>query len=251
MIEKKAPAVIPDELYIPPEALVILLDEFSGPLDLLLYLIRKQNLDILNIPIVPITNQYMTYLTLMQEKNLDLSADYLLMAATLAEIKSRMLLPVPDDIEEEDDPRHHLVRRIQQYEQMKIGAENLELQPRCERDFFLVAVPLVSDDAKHLLPTVSLDSLCEAMSKLSENMRISQHHAVLRETFSVRERMQIVLEYLQQKPTIQFHAILQTSEGKAGTVAYFLAILELGKLALLTIEQHAAFTPITLHRIQP
>jgi segregation and condensation protein A len=250
VVAKNTYAQIPKELYIPPEALMVLLDEFSGPLDLLLYLIRKQNIDILNIPIVSITNQYMSYIRLMQQKNLDLTADYLLMAATLAEIKSRMLLPVQEALEEEeDDPRSNLVRRIQQYEQMKNAAMNLELQPRCERDFFIVRLPANINNDSLKLPDITLSELCHAMSNIMDSMGYTKHHQVARETFSVQERMQRLLEHLQQESCIAFKTVLNKSEGRAGIIVFFLAVLELGKMAMLRIEQQSAAEPIILYRI--
>ncbi len=238
---------LPTDLFIPPEALTVLLEQFSGPLDLLLYLIRKQNIDILDIPIVSITQQYMRYIALMQSRSLDLTAEYLLMAATLAEIKSRMLLPRPADIEEEEaDPRMELVRRIQMYEQMKLAAQAIDELPRCDRDIFLIHIPSTDIVCEKSCPEVSINDLVGIMLELEKRTSHKKHHTISRETFSVRERMRWILERLQPGIPLEFFSIIDLREGRGGIIAYFLAVLELSKQSLLSLQQEAPFQPIVI-----
>jgi len=253
MIGDEPVTELPTDLFIPPEALTVLLEQFSGPLDLLLYLIRKQNIDILDIPIVSITQQYMQYIALMQSRSLDLTAEYLLMAATLAEIKSRMLLPRPVEAEEEEeeaDPRMELVRRIQAYEQMKMAALAIDELPRCDRDIFLISVPSTGTITEKSYPEVGINDLVSVMLELEKKISHKTHHAISRENFSVRERMRWVLERLQPGIPLDFFSILDLQEGRGGIIAYFLAILELSKQSLLSLQQEAPFQPIVLYCAQ-
>jgi segregation and condensation protein A len=237
---------VPDDLYIPPDALEVLLDSFSGPLDLLLYLIRKQNIDILNIPITSITNQYLQYIQLMENRKLELAAEYLLMAAMLAEIKSRLLLPVsPDRVEEEEeDPRMILVRRLQAYEQIKQAAECLDNLSRQDRDNFTMQIQPDLIEVIKVYPDVELLDLVEAMKLLLKREEQHSSHQVEREQLSVRERMSTILLRLQDQAVMEFSQLFHASEGRMGIVVSLLAILELAKQALLTITQAHAFSPI-------
>lgn len=237
---------IPDDLFIPPDALEVLLDTFSGPLDLLLYLIRKQNIDILNIPIVKITEQYLQYIQLMEYHKLELAAEYLLMAAMLAEIKSRILLPRPaeSEQEEDEDPRMTLVRRLQAYEQIKQASELLDGLPRYERDIFPVQV--MPDELETIIvhPDVALDELLEAFQSLMQKAQHQTHHQVTREALSVRDRMSHILNRLQEHTVLELHELFEIEEGRMGLVVSLLAILELARQSLLIITQTESFAPI-------
>ncbi|KTD82251.1 segregation and condensation protein A [Legionella waltersii] len=237
---------VPDDLYIPPDALEVLLDSFSGPLDLLLYLIRKQNIDILNIPITSITKQYLQYIQLMENRKLELAAEYLLMAAMLAEIKSRLLLPVSPASaeEEEEDPRMILVRRLQAYEQIKQAAECLDNLPRLNRDNFTSQVQPDLIEVIKVYPDVDFLELIEAMKSLLKREERLSNHQVVREQMSVRERMSTILLRLQEHSVMEFSQLYHASEGRMGIVVSLLAILELAKQALLTITQTQVFSPI-------
>lgn len=238
---------VPRDLFIPPDALEVFLDSFSGPLDLLLYLIRKQNIDILDIPIAHITEQYMQYIQLMEMRRLELKADYLVMAAMLAEIKSRLLLPQTPILEEvEDDPRLALVKKLQVYEQFKQLAMQLDALPRSERDVFRFAIQTPAIERTILYPEVELSQLVTLMQALMESQRHLSHHQISRETLSVKERMACILERLQTEKQIKFTALLQRQEGRIGLVVSFLAILELAKRSLLVISQISAEAPIYL-----
>lgn len=238
---------VPADLFIPPDALEVLLDSFTGPLDLLLYLIRRQNLDILDIPIALITHQYMAYINLMEEKRLELAADYLVMAAMLAEIKSQLLLPpIKTEEEQEEDPRLVLVRKLQLYEQFKQAAAGLDELPRYDRDYFPVRVAAQSLEVIIHYPTVSLSSLTEAMANLIISQGHHIHHQINREPLSVRERMISVLEQLKSKKNLSFVQLLIQGEGRMGVVVTFLALLELARQSLLHINQTATFAPIYL-----
>ena len=239
---------IPDDLFIPPDALEVLLDSFSGPLDLLLYLIRKQNIDILDIPIVSITKQYLLYIQLMECRRLELAADYLLMAAMLAEIKSRLLLPVSPNAEneEDDDPRMTLVRRLQAYEQIKHAAELLDTLPRQDRDHFTVQVMPTELEVIKLHPDVDLADLIEAMNTILQREDHITHHQISREAMSVRDRMNAVLLLLQENKVVQFRQLFSPEEGRMGLVVSLLAILELARQSLVVITQHEAFSSIHL-----
>lgn len=238
----------PADLFIPPDALRVLLDSFTGPLDLLLYLIRRQNLDILDIPVAHITRQYMQYIQLMEQNRLELAADYLVMAAMLAEIKSRLLLPVShENIEEqEEDPRLVLVRKLQAYEQFKQAAETLDTLPRVERDIFKVALEAQGITTITRQPDVSLDSLAEAMLDLLEREGHKTHHQIMKEPLSVRERMAIILERLQPGDTVTLTALLRLHEGRMGLAVTLLASLELARQSLLILTQTMPFAPIYL-----
>lgn len=247
IVEGKELTKVPDDLFIPPDALEILLDSFSGPLDLLLYLIRKQNIDILNIPITSITKQYLHYIQLMESRRMELAADYLLMAAMLAEIKSRMLLPsTATEEEEDDDPRMALVRRLQAYEQMKQAAGLLDALPRQERDHFVVQVVPDELETIKVYPDVELSELIDAMRSLLKKEQHLTHHHIAREVLSVRERMNSVLLQLQQHKVLDFSCTYKIEEGRMGLVVSLLAILELARQSLLIITQTHAFSPIHL-----
>lgn len=237
---------IPHDLFIPPDALEVLLDSFTGPLDLLLYLIRRQNIDIMDIPIVLITRQYMQYIELMELRRMELAADYLVMAAMLAEIKSRLLLPrepVSEDTPEED-PRMELVRRLQAYEQFKQAAHMLDELVRCERDVFPVRTSTAALTLMKPQPEVALSALVEAMASLLLDNERGISHPVQRELLSVRDRMSAVLARLQEDNYLEFHRLYLPEEGRMGLVVSLLAILELAKESLLVIMQTSEYSPI-------
>ncbi len=237
---------VPEDLFIPPDALEVLLDSFSGPLDLLLYLIRKQNINILDIPIVSITEQYLHYIQLMECRKLELAAEYLLMAAVLAEIKSRLLLPVAPLTaeEEEEDPRMVLVRRLQAYEQIKQAAELLDALPRQERDVFAIQLLMPETETPLIHPEVTLAELIQAMSGLLQKEVHLAHHEIVKEVLSVRERMSTILVQLQQQKIMEFRQLFHAAEGRMGLVVSLLAILELARQALVLITQTEAFSAI-------
>ncbi|MDP2962338.1 MAG: ScpA family protein [Sulfurimicrobium sp.] len=235
---------LPLDLYIPPNALEIFLDAFEGPLDLLLYLIRRQNLDVLNIPMLEVTRQYMQYVEAMREKQLELAADYLLMAALLIEIKSRMLLPRPVvNQDEELDPRAELVRRLLEYERMKLAAQQLDALPLAGRDFKLVQVWLDQGVEKRL-PDVNPDELRQAWLGVAARARAQRHHRVTREELSVREHMSLILRRLQGGGFIEFEALFEASNGLPEVVVTFLALLELSRESLVEISQTEVFATI-------
>ena len=239
----------PSDLFIPPDALHVLLESFSGPLDLLLYLIKRQNIDILDIPMLKITEQYMRYIQLMEDRRLELAADYLVMAALLAEIKSRMLLPVTSSASEdiEDDPRMALVRRLKAYEQMKEAAKGLDEMPRYERDVFSThafASETLNNTKEH--PDVSLSSLVQAMNQLMARQIHFDHHQISREQMSVRERMTSLLQQLHGEKLAEFSTFLKQDEGRLGVIVTALAMLELAKQSLVVIIQSDAFSRIYL-----
>lgn len=236
---------LPDDLYIPPDALEVFLDLFEGPLDLLLYLIRRQNLDIVNIPIAQITQQYIGYIQLMGELNLELAAEYLVMAALLAEIKSRMLLPrPPEQDDDEEDPRATLIRRLQEYECIKAAAEEIDLLLRVERDIFAVDVDVSSLNVEQLLPDVPLKDMLLAFKDVLKRADQLSHHQITKEALSVRERMATILEYLKGENSLLFSQLFVRKEGRPGVVVSFLAILELGKEGLIEIFQSEPYTEI-------
>lgn len=235
---------LPEDLYIPPDALEVFLDAFEGPLDLLLYLIRKSNLDILNIPIAEITRQYMDYVDLMKDLRLELAADYLVMAAMLAEIKSRMLLPRSEEAPEEEDPRAELVRRLQEYERIKAAAEKLELLPRMGRDIFTQQVHIPNLETPTYKPQVELSELLAAFLDILKRSELLATHKVHKEALSVRERMSHVLDLVNKRRFIEFHECFDLSEGRLGVVVSFLAVLELLKIGLIDIVQTEDFGPI-------
>jgi len=236
---------LPKDLYIPPDALEIILEAFEGPLDLLLYLIRKSNLDVLDIPMAPLTAQYLAYVEAMRKHNLELAADYLLMAAMLLEIKSRMLLPRPPRASDEEgaDPRAELVRRLLEYEQMKLAAIRLDALPRIERDYEWVGV-FVAEKVVERLPEISLHDLQLAWLKIMKNVRLTQHHRVQREELSVREHMTMILRRLSGDAFVVFDTLFDPTLGAAGMVVSFLAVLELVKGSLVDVAQNEPFAPI-------
>ena len=237
---------LPADLYIPPDALEIILDAFEGPLDLLLYLIRKSNLDILDIPMAPLTAQYLVYVEAMRSHNLELAADYLLMAAMLLEIKSRMLLPRPSgDEEDEDDPRAELIRRLQEYEQIKGAAQSLDELPRLEREIHLARAERPEPVRRYADPEVDLKEVLLALASVLRRAEMFQRHQVQLERLSVRERMSDVLDRVNQSGEfLSFPALFDVREGRMGVVVTFLALLELMREGLLELVQNAAFAPI-------
>ena len=236
---------MPADLYIPPHALEIFLDAFEGPLDLLLYLIRKQNIDILDIPIAPVCEQYMAYIDLMKEAKLELAAEYLVMAAVLAEIKSRMLLPRPQtEEEEEEDPRAQLVRRLQEYERYRKAAQDINDMPRIGRELQLAVVEYMGTPVERPQPNVTLDQLLNAFKKVIERADLFQHHHIQREPLSVRERMTIIMDRINTESFVNFETLFELKEGRMGVVVTFLAILELLKESLVTVVQQEPFAPI-------
>jgi segregation and condensation protein A len=236
---------MPQDLYIPPDALEVILEAFEGPLDLLLYLIRRQNLDILDIPIAEITRQYVDYIDLMQDLRLELAADYLVMAAILAEIKSRLLLPrPPGDEGVEDDPRADLVRRLQEYERFKKAAEDIEAMPRQDRDFFPAKAEVGERTVVRIPPPVELKELLLALKDVLKRAELYGHHNIKREALSVRQRMSDVLARIDDREFHAFESLFNAEEGRLGVVVTFLAILELAKENLLEITPNDAFAPI-------
>ena len=236
---------LPDDLYIPPDALEVFLDQFEGPLDLLLYLIRRQNLDIVNIPIAQITHQYIAYIQIMGELNLELAAEYLVMAALLAEIKSRMLLPrqsVEDN--DEEDPRATLIRRLQEYECIKTAAEEIDFLPRVERDIFAIEVDISSLNVKQHLPDICLRDMLLAFQDVLKRVDQLSHHQITKEALSVRERMATILANLKGEDSLLFSQLFIRKEGRHGVVVSFLAVLELGKEGLIEIIQSEPFSEI-------
>ncbi|HSP58986.1 MAG TPA: ScpA family protein [Halomonas sp.] len=238
---------LPEDLYIPPEALRVFLEAFEGPLDLLLYLIRRQNLDILAIDVAAITRQYIEYVELMKALEIELAGEYLLMAAMLAEIKSRTLLPRPpkeggDD--EEEDPRAELIRRLQEYEQLKNAAEALAELPRLGRDWFPARASLPPLESRVIHPNVGLDELLGAMAGILKRAELNQVHQISREALSTRERMLKIMERLTHDHFTPFEALFTLEEGRAGVIVTFMAILELAKEAMIEIVQNAPLSPI-------
>lgn len=244
VIRGDAMVQLPEDLYIPPDALEVFLETFQGPLDLLLYLIRKQNLDILDIPIAEVTRQYMGYIELMQTLKLELAAEYLLMAAMLAEIKSRMLLPRPETPTEELDPRAELVRRLQQYERYRVAAENVDRLPRVGREIHLVATNTDHLPVRKVQPNVGLHELIDAFKQVMERAALYRHHRVRMEALSVRERMTEILGRVTAAEFIDFEALFEPREGRLGLVVTFMAVLELIKEALIVVIQQEPYAPI-------
>jgi segregation and condensation protein A len=236
---------LPQDLYIPPDALEVFLEAFEGPLDLLLYLIRKQNFNILDIPMAGLTRQYLTYVDEIRTSNLELAAEYLLMAAMLIEIKSRMLLPPKKTAEgeEAEDPRAELVRRLLEYEQMKLAAARLNALPQFGRDF-LKAQVYIEQSLQPRFPEVHLVDLREAWADILKRARLVQHHKISREELSVREHMSIVLRTLQGRKFVEFENLFDPARGTAVMVVTFIAVLELAKETLIEITQAEAFAPI-------
>ena len=236
---------LPQDLYIPPDALEVFLEAFEGPLDLLLYLIRKQNFNILDIPMAGLTRQYLSYVDEIRHRNLELAAEYLLMAAMLIEIKSRMLLPPKPSAEgqEAEDPRAELVRRLLEYEQMKLAAAQLNALPQLGRDF-LAAQVYIEQSLQPRFPDVSVPDLQEAWAAILQRAKLVQRHKITREELSVREHMSQVLKHLQGRRFVEFEALFDPGKGAPVLVVTFIALLELAKEALIDITQAEAFAPI-------
>ena len=236
---------LPQDLYIPPDALEVFLDSFEGPLDLLLYLIRKQNFNVLDIPMAEVTRQYLAYIEEIRHNNLELAAEYLLMAALLIDIKSRMLLPVrkADTDEEAEDPRAELARRLLEYERIKYGAQLLESLPVAGRDFLAVQAH-IEHDIEARLPGVDPNDLRAAWADILKRARLVQHHRITREQLSVREHMTIVLRRLQDRRFAEFQELFDTDQGMPVLIVTFIALLELARESLVEITQAESFAPI-------
>jgi len=246
VVEGEPITQMPRDLYIPPDALQVFLEAFEGPLDLLLYLIRRQNLDIVDIPIAEITRQYLQYIDVMTEMQLELAGEYLLMAATLAEIKSRMLLPRPqgEGGHEEDDPRAELVRRLQEYERFKQAAMDIETLPRVDRDTFPASAELTERRVVRLLPDVTLKEMLVALKDVMSRADMFAHHHISRERLSVRQRMSDVLGALKAQAFVEFTQLFRPQEGRMGVTVTFSAVLELLREGLIEIVQSEPFAPI-------
>lgn len=240
---------LPQDLFIPPDALTVILERFEGPLDLLLYLIRKQNLNVLDIPMAPITAQYMAYIDAMQHERLALAAEYLLMAALLIEIKSRLLLPRPprEDESEPEDPRAELARRLLEYEQMKLAGLALDRLPQAERDFVWLAV-LLEQSAEAQLPDVSPVDLRQAWLAILSRAARNQHHQITTDELSVREQMSWILRQVDGRDYVAFEELFESALGVSYLVVNFIAILELVKEGLLVVSQDAPYQPIYVRR---
>jgi len=244
LIQGEPLTLLPEDLYIPPDALEVFLEAFEGPLDLLLYLIKRQNLDVLDIPIANITMQYMKYIDMMQEMRLELAAEYLLMAAMLAEIKSRMLLPRPESADDEDDPRAELVRRLQEYERFKQAAEDLDELPRQERDSFIAKAEPPPLELTRPEPEVDLRELLMAFKDILNRAEVNSHHMIQRETLSIREKMTSILASVSADGFADLTSLFNFEEGRRGVVVTFMAILELLKGAMIDLVQSESFAPI-------
>ena len=246
MVQGEPVKVMPKDLFIPPEALEVFLESFEGPLDLLLYLIRKQTLDVVDLPIFAVTQQYLEYVNLLQGAKVELAADYLVMAATLAEIKSRLLLPKPDvEHEDEEDPRAQLIRQLKAYEVIKDAQEKLDVLPRMERDMFQAkAVPAANIKPELLPPEVSLTEVARAFSSVLKRIEATESHHVVREVLSTRERMTQILAKLNAQTYLPFEALFDFEEGRSGVVVSFLALMELVKELLVELVQAEPFSTI-------
>jgi segregation and condensation protein A len=250
VVEGEPITELPRDLYIPPYALEVFLEAFEGPLDLLLYLIRRQNLDILDIPIAEISRQYVKYIELMKEMQFELAGEYLVMAATLAEIKSRMLLPRSAEEEEEDDPRAELVRRLQEYERFKRAAGDIDALERLERDVLQASAEVAERPIVTKLPDITLKELLIVFKEALERSNMFAHHHVQREPLSVRERMSNILMTLQTERYVDFQRLFDPREGRIGVTVTFLAILELIKETLIDVVQTEPFGPIHIRAAQ-
>ena len=251
VVEGEPITELPRDLYIPPYALEVFLEAFEGPLDLLLYLIRRQNLDILDIPIAEISRQYVQYIELMKEMQFELAGEYLVMAATLAEIKSRMLLPRSADGEEdEEDPRAELVRRLQEYERFKKAAGDIDALERLERDVLQAEAEVTERPVVTKLPDITMKELLIAFKEVLDRSTMFAHHHVRREPLSVRERMSNILVTLQTERYVDFQRLFDPREGRIGVTVTFLAILELIKETLIEVVQTEAFGPIHIRAAQ-
>lgn len=245
VVEGEPVTELPRDLYIPPHALQVFLEAFEGPLDMLLYFIKRQNIDIVDIPILEITRQYVQYIELMQELQLELAGEYLLMAAMLAEIKSRMLLPRANAGEqEEEDPRAELVRKLQEYERFKQAAEEINALPRLERDVSLATAHIEDRKVVEILPDVTLKEMLICFKEVLHRAEMFAHHHIQREPLSVRERMSEVLTRLKPSAFVRFTDLFTLEEGKMGVTVTFLAILELIKESLIEVVQSEPFAPI-------
>lgn len=241
---------LPQDLYIPPDALEVFLEAFAGPLDLLLYLIRKQNFDILDIPIAEVTRQYLRYIELMKEMRLELAAEYLVMAAMLAEIKSRCLLPRPASVDqEEEDPRAELIRRLQEYERIKKAAEELEQLPQQGRDVFLAIAQTTLLDTAQPMPQIDLQELALAFQEVLKRAALNASHQIKREPLSIRERMSQILDKIKPDQLTNFTNLFNLHEGRQGVVVTFIAILELLKQALIEMFQQEPFGVIQVRAV--
>jgi segregation and condensation protein A len=251
VVEGEPITELPRDLYIPPYALEVFLEAFEGPLDLLLYLIRRQNLDILDIPIAEISRQYVQYIELMKEMQFELAGEYLVMAATLAEIKSRMLLPrASEGDDEEEDPRAELVRRLQEYERFKKAASDIDALERLERDVLQASAEVTERPVVTKLPDITLKELLVVFKEALERSTMFAHHHVRREPLSVRERMSNILVTLQKERYVDFQRLFDPLEGRMGVTVTFLAILELIKETLIDVVQTEAFGPIHVRAAQ-
>lgn len=235
---------LPADLYIPPDALEVVLETFEGPLDLLLYLIRRRNLDILLVDVAEITRQYIAYIGMMEALRFDLAAEYLVMAAMLAEIKSRMLLPRQAEVTDEEDPRAELIRRLQEYERFKQAAEALDTLPRMERDVFPATLPAPEGPQQRPQPPVELRELLVALAAVMERARLQEHHHIRFEALSTRARMAEILDRLRSAAFVPFITLFRLAEGRRGVVVTFLAIMELVKESLIDIVQAEPYGPI-------
>jgi segregation and condensation protein A len=235
---------LPRDLYIPPDALEVVLEAFEGPLDLLLYLIRKENLDILDVPMAPLTRQYLEYVEIMRTRNLELAAEYLVMAAILIEIKSRLLLPKPPSAEPvEEDPRAELVRRLLEYEQIKKAAQLLDEMPQVGRDVLVISV-WIERTVLERMPNVNARDLAEAWRGLLHRARMTAHHHISRQELSVREHMSSILRELHERRVVEFSELFQPEQGVSMLVVTFLAMLELARELMIQITQSECFAPI-------
>ena len=246
IVNGEAITQLPKDLYIPPQALEVFLEAFEGPLDLLLYMIRRQNLDILDIPIADITRQYMDYIGLMADMQLELAGEYLVMAATLAEIKSRMLLPraVDPNAGEEGDPRADLVRRLQEYERFKTAAEGIDRIPRMDRDTWVAGAEMGERKSSRPLPQVAMQEMLMALQEVMQRSEMFAHHHIRRERLSVRVRMSDILATLEKQSFTEFVHLFRPEEGRMGVTVTFVAILELVREGLIDIVQTEAYAPL-------
>ena len=249
-VQGKRVTILPEDLYVPPNALEILLDTFAGPLDFLLYLIRKQNIDILDIDVAKISEQYTSYIDLMDALQIELAGDYLVMAAYLAELKSRMLLPRPEEQKDEEDPRAELIKRLQEYQRFKSAAEKIDTMPRIDRDFYAAQAQLPEFALETPLADIPLEGLTLALAEVMRRVEQSQAHLINYEELSTRERMTHILERMRNEAFIEFTTLFNKEEGKIGVVVTFLAILELLKDSLIEIVQSEEFGPIHIKGIE-
>ncbi len=235
---------LPEDLFIPPEYLKVILEEFEGPLDLLLYLIKKQNIDITDLPILPITEQYMRYISIMDEMHFELASDYLVMASTLAEIKSKILLPVESDDDEEEDPRANLIKRLLEYQKYKNASDELERLPRNFRDFYVVDNAIDLQKSTDEKPNIKIDQLKLAFIDVVKRAELFSTHNIQSETLSVRERMSSILSSLKVEMNIEFEKFFDRKEGRLGVIVTFLAMLELVKESLIDVTQNQSLSKI-------